>query len=94
MIPLGYDRLLEYAEVKYLQVWTFGPPLPTTDNSAHLCILSVKPPIRLGLGLVQGQEILDDKDLLRLYLVLDDWRSKKFQEMSTLYQPKIQENFG
>ena len=27
MIPLGYDRLLEYAEVKYLHVWTFGTPL-------------------------------------------------------------------
>ena len=27
---------------------------------------------------VQGQEILDDKDVERLSSVLDDWRSKKF----------------
>ena len=40
---------------------------------------------QLMVGLVQGQEILDDKDLPWLSLVLDDWRNKKFQEISTCF---------
>ena len=50
--------------------------------------------IGFSVGLVQGQEILDDKDWARLSSVLEDLRLETKREMSTLLWPKSCLKFG